>query len=100
LGPSVIVGHVDSAGNGPSVFWRLGGLQPRELVRIRRPDGSVAVFAVDDVHRFRKTQFPSHLVYVNTNHAALRLITCGGPIEGGHYRDNIVVRASLVRATA
>jgi sortase (surface protein transpeptidase) len=100
LGPAVIVGHVDSAANGPSVFWRLGSLHPRDLVRIRRSDGSVAVFAVDDVHRFRKTQFPTHLVYGNTNNAALRLITCGGPIEGGHYRDNIVVRASLVRATA
>lgn len=100
LGPAVIVGHVDSAANGPSVFWRLGSLHPRDLVRIRRSDGSVAVFAVDDVHRFRKTQFPTHLVYGNTTNAALRLITCGGPIEGGHYRDNIVVRASLVRATA
>jgi Sortase domain len=100
LGPSVIVGHVDSAANGPSVFWRLGSLHRRDIVRIRRADGSVAVFAVDDVHRFRKTRFPTKLVYGNTDNAALRLITCGGPIEGGHYRDNVVVRASLVRATA
>jgi len=100
LGPSVIVGHVDSAANGPSVFWRLGSLHPRDIVRITRADGSVAVFAVDDVRRFRKSRFPSKLVYGNTDHAALRLITCGGPIEGGHYRDNIVVRASLVRSEA
>jgi sortase (surface protein transpeptidase) len=100
LGPAVIVGHVDSAANGPSVFWRLGSLRPRDLVRVTRADGSIAIFAVDDVRRFRKTRFPSQLVYGNTNHAALRLITCGGPIEGGHYRDNIVVRASLVRVAA
>jgi hypothetical protein len=97
LGPAVIVGHVDSAANGPSVFWRLGSLRPRDTVRVTRADGTVAVFAVDDVRRFRKTRFPSQLVYGNTDHAALRLITCGGPLEGGHYRDNIVVRASLVR---
>jgi hypothetical protein len=96
----VIVGHVDSAANGPSVFWRLGSLRPRDIVRVTRADGTVAVFAVDDVRRFRKTRFPSQLVYGNTNHAALRLITCGGPLEGGHYRDNIVVRASLVREVA
>jgi hypothetical protein len=96
----VIVGHVDSAANGPSVFWRLGSLRPRDIVRVTRADGTVAVFLVDDVRRFRKTRFPSQLVYGNTNHAALRLITCGGPLEGGHYRDNIVVRASLVRAAA
>jgi hypothetical protein len=37
------------------------------------------------------------LVYGNTDHAALRLITCGGPFDSaGHYRDNVVVLASLV----
>ena len=65
---------------------------------MKRADGSVAVFSVDDVHRFRKTQFPTKLVYGDTDHPALRLITCGGPLESGHYRDNIVVRASLVSA--
>ena len=100
LGPAVIVGHVDSAANGPSVFWRLGSLRPRDTVRVTRADGSIAIFAVDDVRRFRKTRFPSRLVYGNTDHAALRLITCGGPLESGHYRDNIVVRASLVRVAA
>ena len=35
-----------------------------------------------------------------TRDAALRLLTCGGPNVGGHYRDNVVVRASLIRATA
>jgi hypothetical protein len=97
LGPSVIVGHVDSAADGPSVFWRLGSLRAHEIVQVTRADGSVAVFAIDDVRRFRKTSFPTKLVYGDTDHAALRLITCGGPLESGHYRDNVVVRASLVR---
>jgi hypothetical protein len=40
---------------------------------------------------------PTKLVYGNTDHAALRLITCGGPFDSaGHYRDNVVVLASLV----
>jgi sortase (surface protein transpeptidase) len=97
LGPSVIVGHVDSAKNGPSVFWRLGTLRKNDRVRVTRTDGSVAVFEVDDVRLFRKKAFPTKLVYGNTDHAALRLITCGGPFDGaGHYRDNVVVLASLV----
>ena len=97
LGPSVIVGHVDSAKNGPSVFWRLGTLRKNDRVRVTRTDGSVAVFEVDDVRVFRKRAFPTELVYGNTDHAALRLITCGGPFDGaGHYRDNVVVLASLV----
>jgi len=97
LGPSVIVGHVDSAKTGPSVFFRLGSLRPRDRVRVTRTDGSVAIFEVDDVRRFRKARFPTKLVYGNTDHAALRLITCGGPFDSaGHYRDNVVVLASLV----
>ncbi len=100
LGPAVIAGHVDSAANGPSVFFRLSELRPRERVMVTRADGSVAVFAVDRVLRFHKAQFPSALVYGNTNRAALRLITCGGRFDraSGHYVDNIVVLASLVGA--
>jgi hypothetical protein len=64
---------------------------------VTRTDGSVAIFEVDDVRRFRKAQFPTKLVYGDTDHAALRLITCGGPFDSaGHYRDNVVVLASLV----
>jgi hypothetical protein len=99
LGPAVIVGHLDSV-NGPSVFFRLGNLQPHDTVLVRRADGSVAVFTVDQVRRYPKANLPTQLVYGNTNYAALHLITCGGSIDPatGHYRDNIVVLASLVRA--
>ena len=98
LGPAVIVGHVNSAADGPSVFFRLANLRPRDTVLVTRADGSVAVFAVDDVRRYPKSRFPTQLVYGNTDHAALRLITCGGPLDrdSGHYRDNVIVRASLV----
>ncbi len=97
LGPAVIVGHLDSM-NGPSVFYRLGNLRKQDTVLVNRTDGRVAVFAVDDVRRFSKRDFPTKLVYGDTDHAALRLITCGGSIDltTGHYRDNVVVFASLV----
>jgi Sortase domain len=97
VGPAVIAGHVDSK-DGPSVFYRLGSLRPGNRVLVTRADHSVAIFAVDSVRRHRKSHFPTKEVYGNTNFAALRLITCGGPIDGntGHYRDNVVVFASLV----
>lgn len=97
LGPAVIVGHIDSKRSGPSVFFRLGDLRPRDVIRVARTDGSVAVFAVDAVRRFAKADFPTALVYGNTDHAALRLITCGGPFDAssGQYEDNIIVTASL-----
>ena len=98
LGPAVILGHVDSAAQGPSVFFNLGDLRPGDNVLVTRADGLVAVFRVDGVRRYPKNQFPTLLVYGNTDHAALRLITCGGAFDyaTGHYVDNIVVFASLV----
>ena len=96
FGPSVVAGHADSA-SGPSVFFRLAKVRAGDEVRVTRADGSVAIFEVDSVRNFRKARFPTRLVYGNTDHAALRLITCGGPLDDrGHYRDNVVVLASLV----
>jgi sortase (surface protein transpeptidase) len=98
LGPAVLLGHVDSAAQGPSVFFNLGDLRPGDKVLVTRADGLVADFRVDGVRRYPKDQFPTQLVYGATDHAALRLITCGGPFDHatGHYLDNIVVFASLI----
>ena len=97
-GPAVITGHVDSAAQGPSVFYNLGDLRPSDRVLVTRADGLVADFRVDGVRHYPKDHLPSQLIYGNTRHAALRLITCGGPFDHatGHYVDNIVVFASLV----
>jgi hypothetical protein len=98
LGPSVILGHVDSAHYGPAVFYKLGELRPNDLVEVTRADGSVAVFAVDRVAEYSKARFPTQEVYGNLDHAGLRLITCGGAFDfsARSYRDNVVVFASLV----
>ena len=98
LGPAVIVGHVDSEAQGPSVFFSLGALRPGDNVLVTRADGLVAVFRVDGVRSYPKDHFPTQLVYGETDHAALRLVTCGGAFDQatGHYLDNIVVFASLV----
>ncbi|MEX2621915.1 MAG: class F sortase [Egibacteraceae bacterium] len=99
-GPAVIVGHVDSAIAGPSVFFDLGNLRPGDAVMVTRADGVVAVFRVDEVARYPKEDFPTELVYGDTDRALLRLITCGGVFDRatGHYRDNLVVFATLVDA--
>lgn len=98
LGPSVIEGHIDSAANGPSVFFHLGDLKPGDTIDVTRADHQVATFAVNAVRSYPKDAFPTLTVYGNTDHAALRLITCGGSFDSatGHYRNNIVVFAHLV----
>ena len=98
LGPAVLLGHVDSAAGGPSVFFRLGELRRGDRVSVTRADDSIATFVVDEVQRYAKDNFPTRLVYGDINHAGLRIVTCGGAFDDttGHYVDNIVVFASLV----
>ena len=47
---------------------------------------------------YAKDHFPTLEVYGNTDHSALRLITCGGKfnISSHSYESNIVAYASLV----
>jgi len=99
LGPAIVAGHIDW--NGPGVFYHLADLKPGDQITITRKDGSKPVFRVTRVAQFSKDQFPTTLVYGNLDHAALRLITCGGSFNSasGHYEDNIVAFADLI-ATA
>ncbi len=98
VGPSIIEGHVDSLRGGPSVFFRLGGLKPGDLVYVTLADRQVAEFKITGVRLYPKDQFPTSTVYGNTDYAALRLITCGGSFDeqSRRYRSNVVAFASLV----
>lgn len=98
IGPSVIIGHIDSAKEGPSVFFTLGALKPGQRIEIDRADGTTAGFQVDSVASFPKHSFPTETVYGDTDYAALRLITCGGSFDKAtrNYVDNIVVFAHLL----
>lgn len=97
LGPSVILGHVDSATAGPAIFFALGRLRPGDTAAVTRTDHVVAVFEIDSVEQYPKSGFPTLAVFGNTNRAALRLITCGGTFNPatGSYESNIVVYAHL-----
>ncbi len=98
IGPSIIEGHIDSAAQGPSVFFRLGALGPGDKVYVTLADGEVAVFEVSGVRQYPKDAFPTLTVYGNVGYAGLRLITCGGQFDYAthHYSSNTVVFASLV----
>ena len=98
VGPSIILGHIDSAKYGPAVFFRLGALRKGDRVLVTGADHRVAVFRIDAVASYPKNAFPTLTVYGNTDHAALRLITCGGKFDSAtrNYESNTVVFASLV----
>jgi sortase (surface protein transpeptidase) len=97
VGAAVILGHVDSAEDGPAVFYRLRLLTAGAIIQVRRADGSTAVFRVTRTSSYRKTAFPTLAVYGPTERAELRLVTCGGSFDRVRrsYRDNLVVYAGL-----
>jgi hypothetical protein len=92
-GPSVIVGHIDSAAEGPLVFWNLHDLVAGEAVEVVLADGADVWFDVIGSQQVSKTDFPTQSVYGPTPGPTLRLITCTGDFDPqtGHYDDNLIV---------
>jgi LPXTG-site transpeptidase (sortase) family protein len=95
-GPAVIAGHVDSK-TSAAVFTRLGELKRDDEVMVKDKAGATIRFRVDEVVTYPKDGFPTDAVYGPTPDVQLRLITCGGEFDEdrGHYRDNLIVYASV-----
>lgn len=99
LGPAVLAAHVNWKGEKGS-FFDLARLRPGAEITVERADGSTATFTVTRVEQHPKDDFPSEAVYGSTDHAALRLITCGGDFDQARrsYRDNVIAYARLAHA--
>jgi hypothetical protein len=97
-GPSVILGHIDSAANGPSVFYKLSRLRPLDEFTVTRADGRPVVYKVNSVKSYPKDAFPTETVYGPTTRSEMRLITCGGAFDSAarSYVDNTVVYANQI----
>ena len=97
IGPSVVLGHVDSE-EGPAVFFSLGQLSIGDTIDIDRNDGTVATFAVSKMERHEQEGFPTVEVYGDIPYAGLRLITCTGIYdrESLRYTHNLIVFAKLI----
>src|SRR4051794_21864534 len=99
-GPAIVEGHVDSE-RGPSVFFRLGALRPGNRIQVTRRDATVVVFTVNGVRDFKKSSFPTALVYGARALAPpqLRLIPCSDFDRSiGPHVGNPVVFAPLPAA--
>lgn len=96
VGPAVIAAHVHWDGRW-AVFQHLEDLAYGDRILVDRRDGSTVTFRVTRVARYKKTHFPTQLVYGNIAHSGLRLITCDSfSVTRRAYLDNIVVFAVLV----
>jgi hypothetical protein len=96
-GPSIIEGHVDSD-EGPSVFFRLGRIRPGDRIHVTRADGVRVTFTVNAVRDYKKSKFPTDVVYgaKDLGQPQLRLITCSQFDPAiRHHVGNAVVFAHL-----
>jgi hypothetical protein len=93
-GSSVLVGHVDSAAQGPGAFFRLRELEVGSPVVIRLRNGVVRRFRVEARRSYPKGSLPA-VVFRRFGPPGLALITCGGAFDfvTRHYADNVVVFA-------
>jgi sortase (surface protein transpeptidase) len=96
VGPSVILGHVDSL-TGPAVFFSLGQLEVGDEISVLREDGTEATFVVTHYERVAQEEFPSLDVYGPIDYPGLRLVTCTGLYDRGtlKYSHNLIVYAKL-----
>ncbi|MFE0106539.1 class F sortase [Streptomyces sp. NPDC059009] len=95
-GASVLVAHYDTA-NGPALMKNVAKVKVGDTIEVPRADGSTAKFKVREIQQVDKKNFPTNKVYGATDRPELRLLTCGGPIVGGHRADNIILYADLVQ---
>jgi sortase (surface protein transpeptidase) len=99
-GSSVLVGHVDSRGGGPGVFFGLSRLGPGDRVRVQIAGGTWTAFLVVSRTQVPKDQLPA-AAFTREGNSVLTLITCGGAFDdrAGHYTDNVVVGAVPLRSS-
>jgi sortase (surface protein transpeptidase) len=96
IGPSVILGHVDSV-KGPAVFYSLGQISIGDEIFVDREDGTTVRFIAEKLERYKQSEFPTEQVYGNIPYAGLRLITCTGTYDkqSQRYTHNLVIYAKL-----
>jgi hypothetical protein len=88
-GTVLIVGHVDTAREGPGALFKLEHLRMGSRIEVRIGDRTVAYRAVAR-RSYPKQKLPQQLFSTGAP-AELALVTCGGTFRHGTYSDNVVV---------
>jgi LPXTG-site transpeptidase (sortase) family protein len=94
-GNTVFAGHVDYAGYGPAVFWRLRELKANDEIQVVRVDGTTVSYRVVSLHSYPFADAPVDEIVGPTDEESLTLITCNGVFDRGtrQYSERLVVRA-------
>lgn len=94
-GSAVLAAHVDLAGQGPGVFYRLRDVTPGDHVVIEYSDGSTRVFVIRARVTYEKDDLPLETIFSRAGSPVLTLITCGGGFSESSqsYDSNVVAYA-------
>lgn len=90
-GTVLVTGHVSWDGQR-GALWRLAATSPGDAVQLTDPAGGTSHWRVDSVTSVpRDADHPD--LFTRDEEHRLVVVTCGGPLVGGHYRDLVVVVA-------
>ena len=99
-GSAVLVGHVDTARQGPGALHPLARAEAGQVVEVVLADGTARRFAVTARREVAKADLPVEELFERTGPARLVLVTCGGEFdeETRSYASNVVVAAQPLPA--
>lgn len=94
-GSAVLAAHVDLAGQGPGVFYRLSQVDPGDTIDVLFADGSSTSFVVEARMTYEKSELPLETIFSRSGSPVLTLVTCGGGFDRSslRYDSNVVVYA-------
>ena len=97
-GNAVFSGHLDYAGVGPAVFWKLGRLQPGDEIQVSAGvGGAIIQYRVTSIRSYAATTDASQIV-ASQGRPTITLITCNGTFDYSkqQYNQRIVVTGDLI----
>ena len=97
-GNVVIAGHFDTNRGQPAVFYHLDHLEPGDIIRVSKVDGSLFDYRVTRREIFPYNEVPVDYIFRSQEDSQLVLITCNGYFNRGiqSYSHRIAVFAELL----
>ena len=96
-GNAVFAGHLDYAGYGAAIFWRLGDVQIGDVVEVHHADGTIVRYGITSVAPYSASE-DAGAVVTSRGRSEITLITCDGEFDqqGRAYPDRLVVSGDRI----
>lgn len=92
-GTTLLVGHVNFPDGSMGAMGPITYAKPGQIINASDGTGRIHAYRIATVATYVKQALPDE-VFATTGPRRLVLVTCGGPVINGYYRDNVVVTAT------